>query len=141
MTQRGRVAKPARSAIASTVSSLSSSSAGPAGCAARSASVCGVVPVSCTKRRAKVRSDMFARAASWRYGQWLVQVRAQPLEQLPQGPVTGRGDRLVDVLRLAAVAMRRQPPCAGRFRWRSASLLLPDQGRGTRRCRPPCPRW
>src|SRR6266566_9135490 len=34
------------------------------------------------------------------HGQRLVQVRAQPLEQVPQRTVTGGGDRLVDVLGL-----------------------------------------
>src|SRR5205823_4661507 len=61
------------------------------------------------------------------YGQRLVQVRAQPLEQLPQGPVTGGGDRLVDVLRLAAVAMRRHHHAPGDAVGYPRALLLPDQ--------------
>src|SRR6516164_1347333 len=61
------------------------------------------------------------------YGQRLVQVRAQPFEQVPQRAVAGGGDRLVDVLRLAAVAVRRHHHAPGDAVGDPRALLLPDQ--------------
>src|SRR6266550_8783929 len=61
------------------------------------------------------------------YGQRLVQVHAQPLEEVPQGPVTGGGDRLVDVLGLTAVAVRRYHHAPGDAVGDARALFLPDQ--------------
>src|SRR4029077_6995153 len=59
--------------------------------------------------------------------QRLVQVHAQPLEQVPQGPVAGGGDRLVDVLGLTAVAVRRYYHAPGDAVGDARALFLPDQ--------------
>src|SRR5271165_2428811 len=71
-------------------------------------------------------------------GDRLVQVREQPFEQIPQRPVARGGDRLVDVLGLAAVAVRRHHHAAGDAVGDPRTLFLPDQvearvdaGRGT----------
>ena len=125
--------------MASTVSSVSSSSCWASRMRWPISHRCGVVPVSWTKRRAKVRSDMFARAASWRtvsgWSRWAL----QPLQQVAQGPVAGGGDRLHDVLGLAAVAVRRHDHPAGDAVGDAGALLLADQvqagvdaGRGAR---------
>src|SRR5579859_4443428 len=130
--------KPVWSAMASTVSSVSSSSCWASRMRCPMSQRCGVVPVSCTKRRAKVRSDMFARAASWRtesdWSRW-----AQPFQQVPQRPVAGGSDGLLDILGLAAVAVRRYYHAPGDAVGDPGALFLPDQiqagvdaGRGAR---------
>jgi hypothetical protein len=73
------------------------------------------------------------------HGQRLVEMRTQPLEQIPQGAVAERGDGLVDVLRLAAVTMRWHHHPPGDAVGDPGTLFLPDQvqagvdaGRGAR---------
>src|SRR5580692_12082561 len=71
-------------------------------------------------------------------GKRLVQVGAQPFQQVAQGAVAGRSDGLDHVLGLAAVAVRRDDHAAGDAVGDPGTLFLPDQveagvdaGRGT----------
>ena len=101
----------------------------------------GVVPVSCTNRRAKVRSDMRARAASW----WMVtgspRWRCIQLMTSPSVSQDGHRDRPVHVLGLAALPVRRDDHPPGDPVGHPGAPAPCAPGAGTRRCPPRCPRW
>jgi hypothetical protein len=61
------------------------------------------------------------------HGEGLVQVGAQPLQQIPQGPVAGGGDGLHHVLGLAAVTVRRHHHAPRDAVGHPRALLLADQ--------------
>src|SRR6202050_887907 len=103
--------KPARSAIASTVSSVSSSSCWASRMRCPVSQRCGVVPVSERKRRGEGGAGVGARGGEGALGRGraggqladgerVVQVGAQPFQQVAQGAVAGRGDGLHHVLSL-----------------------------------------
>ena len=113
----GAAARPCRSrsarATSSTPRSVSSSSRCASSTRCRVSQRCGVVPVSATNRRAKLRSDIRARRArsatecsTCRFSSTQSRVGARPSAEHVR-------DRLLDELALPAVALRRHHHAAG----------------------------
>ena len=129
----GAEPKPARAATCSTGRSVCSSrrraSSTRWACSQRS----GVVPVSATKRRAKVRGLTAARAASVATSSGSARWSSAQARTGSSEPAPSRGrQRPLDELRLAAVAVRRRRPSPARP-WRRPARRGrsgPGAGRG-----------
>ena len=124
---------PARSAITLTVSAVSSSSSWASRMRWPVSQRSGVVPVSWTKRRAKVRSDILARAASWLTVTGSPRWRCIQLMTSPSvsqaGTATGRStywawppSRCGGMTMRRAIPLATRLPCSLRTRCRHASM-------------------
>ena len=105
----------------------------------RASQAAGVAPKSALKRRANVRGDMCALAASWSTVSSSRRLSSiQSVTGASESEVRA-GSGLVDELRLAAVALRRHDHAAGDACWSSRRRAPGAAGagrrRGPRRCR------
>ena len=91
---------------------------------------CGVVPVSATKRRAKVRGDIGGAPGQVVDGHGGVEVLEHPLQHRAEALGRRRGHRAVDELALPAVAVGRHDHAAGDRRGDRRPELEPHEVEG-----------